>query len=170
MVGWCNNIKFKGLWKGAELWKFYEYNPWFTTISSCLKTLGKSKLVGSSLKYWGLKTFLHICNMSTSDKVFIFDNILECIVILSVEGIFQVYKNPSKLTDCSMRLFIILMYFLVHGLNPLYNQSVVFWYGLGQVIRWTYCSRWQLLAPTRCWYQPIFHGSKYYNACHWSLK
>ena len=76
--------------------------------------------------------------MPTNDKVFIFDNILECIVILSVEGIFQVYKNPSKLTDCSMRLFIILMYFLVHGLNPLYNQSVVFWYGLGQVIRWTY--------------------------------
>ena len=60
--GWCNNIKFKGLWKGAELWKFYEYNPWFTTISSCLKTLGKSKLVGSSLKYWGLIPFHLICN------------------------------------------------------------------------------------------------------------
>ena len=117
-----------------------------------------------------LKWQIHVLFMPTNDKVFIFDNILECIVILSVEGIFQVYKNPSKLTDCSMRLFIILMYFLVHGLNPLYNQSVVFWYGLGQVIRWTCCSRWQLLAPTRCWYQPIFHGSKYQNVQCMSLK
>ena len=121
-----------------------------------------------------LKWQIHVLFMPTSDKVFIFDNILECIVILSVEGIFQVYKNPSKLTDCSMRLFIILMYFLVHGLNPLYNQSVVFWYGLGQVIGGHIEPRPMFEVATSCADKVLISANiswfKIYNACHWSLK